>query len=137
MTAQAGQADGSGQLTRSQIDDQQAAGGRRLDGADPVLRMLAKAMALQQADHGQWQQDDQRQIARLDEAGPNGGQYLVQRKARRKGSAYGGHDDHQHGVKAQRKARNDDEHANQRPQVEIYRHQASGESRPYPLRGGL
>ena len=84
--------------------------------------MLAQAMALQQANHGQRQQDDQRQIARLDEACANHGQHLVERKARRKSRADGGHDDHQHGVKAQRKAGNDDEHADQRPQVDVSKH---------------
>ncbi|MPN11849.1 hypothetical protein SDC9_159157 [bioreactor metagenome] len=99
--------------------------------------MLTQAVALQQADHGQGQQDDERQIAGLDKAGPDGGQNLVQRKARRKSCADGGHDDHQHGVKAQREAGNDDEHADQRPQVYVYRHGSLRKSRPDPLRGGL
>ena len=84
--------------------------------------MLAQAMALQQTDHGQRQQDDQRQVARLDKARANGGQHLVDGKARGKCRSYGRDDHDQHGVKAQREAGNDDEHANQRPQIDISRH---------------
>ncbi|MNT25497.1 hypothetical protein D3C72_1610170 [compost metagenome] len=79
-------------------------------------------MALQQADHRQRQKNDQRQVARLDEAGADG------REDRHRAEAGGerrddGRDDHdQHRIEAQDEPRNDHGHADQRPQGDFRCH---------------
>ena len=69
--------------------------------------------------HGQRQQDDQRQVARLDEARANGGQHLVDGEARRQCRADGRDDHDQHGIEAQHEARNDDGHPDKRPEIDV------------------
>ena len=122
VAAQAGQANGSSELARRQVHNEQAACRGRLDGADPVLRMLAQAMALEQANHRQGQQDDERQVARLDEACADGSQDLVDGKPRRQGRAHGRDDHDQHGVKPQDKAHDDDGHPDEWPQIDVTKH---------------
>ena len=122
VAAQAGQANGGGELARSQVHDEQAACRGRPDGADPVLCVLAQAMALQQANHRQGQQDDERQVARLDKARADGGEDFVDGKPGCHGRAHGRDDHDQHGVKPQDKAHDDDGHPDERPQIDVTKH---------------
>ena len=101
---------------------EQAARGGGLDGADPVLRVLAQAVAFKQTDDGQRQQDDQRQVAGFHEPGADGGKHLVDRETRRQRRADGRDDHDLHGIEAQHEARHDDGHAYQRPEIDVRQH---------------
>jgi ABC-type Zn2+ transport system substrate-binding protein/surface adhesin len=79
--------------------------------------VLAQAVALQQADDGQRQKNDQRQVARLDEAAADGREDGHRPEARGGRRRDGRDDHHQHRVEAQDEARNDHGHADQRPQM--------------------
>jgi len=82
MPAEPGQPDCRSQLAHEQINDQQAPGRGGLDAADPRLRTLAQAMPFQQADYGERQKDDQRNVARLDKTSADFGEDFLNRKMR-------------------------------------------------------
>ncbi len=115
MTAEAGQADRRRQLAHEQIDDQQTSGGGRLDAGDPDLRAFAQAVPFEQPDHRERQQDDEWNVAGLDEAGADRRENFLGRKVRRErgGDCRRGHD--QHRIEPQQEADDDDGHANERP----------------------
>ncbi|MNL28400.1 hypothetical protein D3C87_1500410 [compost metagenome] len=118
MPAQAGQPHGGGQLAHGEVDDQQAANRGRGDARDPRLRVLPQAVALKQADHGQRQQDDQRQVACLDEGRADCGEDLHQRHGSGQPRDDGGKRHHQHGIEPQDKADDDDADPEQGPKID-------------------
>ncbi|MNT32824.1 hypothetical protein D3C72_1687230 [compost metagenome] len=90
--------------------------------------MLAQAVPLEQADHGQRQQDDQRQVARLDEGGADRGEDLHQRHRRGQPGGQRGEYHDQHGIEAQHEADNDDADPDKGPEIDCLfhkRHQTS------------
>ncbi|MDR6177271.1 hypothetical protein QE393_000531 [Pseudomonas sp. SORGH_AS 211] len=109
---------GSGGLADEEIEDQQAADGGVAKARDPVLRMQAQAVAFEQADHRQRQQDDQRQGACLDEAGADGGEQRLGAELGGDSGGHGGQGNHQQRMEPQHEADHDDQHAQQRPEVD-------------------
>ncbi|MNY37137.1 hypothetical protein D3C86_1716740 [compost metagenome] len=79
-------------------------------------------MAFQQADHGQRQQDDQGQVAGLDETRADGGQDSLRSEARGKSRGDGGDDHHQHRIETQDEARDDDADPDQGPKADVCNH---------------
>ena len=115
MPTKAGQPHGSGRLTHKQVDDQQTPDRGAFETSDPVLCMQAQAMALQQPDDSQWQQQNQLQGAGLKETIAHGGEDFLQREMGSEPGGDSGGGDHQQGIEAQDKANHDDEYADQRP----------------------
>ena len=117
LAAQAGQSERRTALAHEQVKDQQAPGGGGRDARHAGLRVFPQAEPFQQADGGERQQIDQRQVARLDERGAQGCQQLldIHRSGKARDGA-GGHD-HQHRVGAQEKSHDNDRDAEQRPQI--------------------
>ena len=80
------------------------------------LRALAQAVPFQQTDHGERQQDDERDIAGLEEARTDSSEDAIQTgkcAAPAGDDRGGGHD--QHRIEAQDEAHDDDGHAYQWP----------------------
>ncbi len=74
-------------------------------------------MPLQQADDCQRQQQDQRQIARIEKARAQFFQNIAQRHQRGKAGDEAGDNHHQHRIEAQQKADDDCRNAQKRPEV--------------------
>jgi hypothetical protein len=72
--------------------------------------MHPQAVALQQADDGQRQENDQCQGAGLDEAGANGCQDGLQRHASCQAGDHGSRGYHQHWIETQHEAHDDNQH---------------------------
>lgn len=117
MPAQAGQPHRRGNLAHEQVYDQQTAGGGAFDLGDPRLRTLFQPVALQQADHRQRQQQDQRQVTGVEKALAELFQNDVQRHQRRQTGDDAGGDHHQHRVETQYKPDHDGGDANQWPEI--------------------
>jgi hypothetical protein len=118
MAAQAREAERGGHLARQQVHRQQTPRRGRADAGDARLRVFPEAEAFQQADRGQRQQQDQRQVAGLDERRAQRFEHVEHGQVRGPAGHPTGHDHDQHGVGAQQESGGDGRDAEQRPQVD-------------------